>query len=671
MAPQEREFFPYIDESEASGVLSDVVKESKVFLGGSSIGKGLKKAVTYYMENNLMKMEPDAYFNLPGADDLDEAAEKIPLEKSFYVVDIGIVVSQFYQWRKVFPRVVPFMAVKCNPDPVIIKTLAVLGCNFDCASSNEFRLVHQVTKDLTRQPEIIFANPCKARSHILEAVCKGIKLMTFDNVSEVEKCASISKKIQLVMRIMTDDRGSSSRLSSKFGAPPIKWRPLLAAAKKHGMKVVGVSFHVGSGCRDASKYELALKDARSIFDMAEKEFGMKMSLLDIGGGFPGETHSIWNPAVELDDDDKDEVEGKGAEAEDDDDNRFMFFTEIAEQVAPAIDKHFPPSMNIQVIGEPGRYMVAASHTLCCSVTSCRNNQKDTTFEPEEFNDKEMGKQMNDMSREAEAKLVRGLSLRQSETENVLANIQDELEEYTKLYASQQLAMQEVELYQDNVDLYKEGYETAIDMIGPPEESQKNSVIHTVEGLNVPLVNGSSPNEEAATTIITLAAAGEAAINGVVMQAVANSGPLQDDFAYYVNDGVYSAFNNIMFDHAVCRPRVLRQATKVTSKTNAEGFQTLEMQDGTDEDSKASEANQLYASTVFGPTCDSIDVIARSVLLPRLEIGDWLYFTNMGAYTSAAASTFNGFETSEKFYVCSVQPEYFEKMIAGPDAKAEE
>lgn len=67
MAPQERALsFQDIDESQASGMLSDVVKESKVFLGGSSIGKGLKKAVTYYMENNLMKMEPDAYFNLPG-----------------------------------------------------------------------------------------------------------------------------------------------------------------------------------------------------------------------------------------------------------------------------------------------------------------------------------------------------------------------------------------------------------------------------------------------------------------------------------------------------------------------------------------------------------------------------------------------------------------------------
>jgi hypothetical protein len=43
----------------------------------------------------------------------------------------------------------------------------------------------------------------------------------------------------------------------------------------------------------------------------------------------------------------------------------------------------------------------------------------------------------------------------------------------------------------------------------------------------------------------------------------------------------------------------------------------------------------------------------------------MYFQNMGAYTMAAASSFNGFSPSEKFYVCSVQPEYFEGIIKGP------
>ena len=83
--------------------------------------------------------------------------------------------------------------------------------------------------------------------------------------------------------------GSQCRLSSKFGAPRHRWRELLEKARHYNVPVVGVSFHVGSGCRDASRYEMALKDAREVFDVAA-ECGHEMSILDIGGGFPGETH---------------------------------------------------------------------------------------------------------------------------------------------------------------------------------------------------------------------------------------------------------------------------------------------------------------------------------------------------------------------------------------------
>eukprot|EP01106_Pelomyxa_sp_JSP_P018565 TRINITY_DN866_c0_g1_i8.p2 TRINITY_DN866_c0_g1~~TRINITY_DN866_c0_g1_i8.p2 ORF type:complete len:146 (-),score=66.16 TRINITY_DN866_c0_g1_i8:814-1251(-) len=54
------------------------------------------------------------------------------------------------------------------------------------------------------------------------------------------------------------------------------------------------------------------------------------------------------------------------------------------------------------------------------------------------------------------------------------------------------------------------------------------------------------------------------------------------------------------------------------------------------------ATEVYSSTVFGPTCDSLDCVCKNVALPELEVGDWLYFENMGAYTSSAHSSFNGF-----------------------------
>ena len=59
--------------------------------------------------------------------------------------------------------------------------------------------------------------------------------------------------------------------------------------------MVGVCSHVGSGCRDALRCALAPRDCKHLFKMAERDFGYEMTLLDIGGGFPGETHSMWNP----------------------------------------------------------------------------------------------------------------------------------------------------------------------------------------------------------------------------------------------------------------------------------------------------------------------------------------------------------------------------------------
>merc|ERR1712071_144551 len=257
---------------------------------------------------------------------------------------------------------------------------------------------------------------------------------------------------------------------------------------------------------------------------------------------------------------------------------------------------------------------------------------------------------------------------------VLGSIANELADYSKLFARQHLSQQEADVYNDNLDIYKEGYYTAVDLLGPPDEKQMKKSVHTVEGMDINLVNRCRNDEDVdpvSAGMLAFAAAGEAAINGVVLQSVVDVGTVSDSFAYYLNDGVYSAFNNIMYDHAIVRPRHLRstllqQTGDVTIKTRTDGMILLEkLSDSIDMKNKNDHKyNKLYASTVFGPTCDSIDVIARSVLLPQLDIGDWLYFQNMGAYTMAASSCFNGFSPSQKFYVCSVPVQYLEKIIAG-------
>lgn len=53
---------------------------------------------------------------------------------AFFVADLGEVVRQYRQFRRLLPRIEPFFAMKCNPDPMVIKTLIDMGTGFDCAS---------------------------------------------------------------------------------------------------------------------------------------------------------------------------------------------------------------------------------------------------------------------------------------------------------------------------------------------------------------------------------------------------------------------------------------------------------------------------------------------------------------------------------------------------------
>ena len=56
------------------------------------------------------------------------------------------------------------------------------------------------------------------------------------------------------------------------------------------------------------------------------------------------------------------------------------------------------------------------------------------------------------------------------------------------------------------------------------------------------------------------------------------------------------------------------------------------------------------SVLAGPTCDSFDVIAKSIWLPELEMGELIMSPNMGAYTSGLSTWFNGFPPAKTVFV---------------------
>jgi ornithine decarboxylase len=86
------------------------------------------------------------------------------------------------------PRVLPFYAVKCHPEPAVLRLLIAMGAGFDCASQGEL----QMMLDLGVHPSrIIFAHPCKRPCDIRFARERGVTLTTFDTESELHKMAAL------------------------------------------------------------------------------------------------------------------------------------------------------------------------------------------------------------------------------------------------------------------------------------------------------------------------------------------------------------------------------------------------------------------------------------------------------------------------------------------------
>ena len=120
-------------------------------------------------------------------------------EDAFFLCDLGTVIRQHEDWSRLCPGISPFYAVKCNNDPAILQTLALLGTGFDCASRAEIEQVLQMGVSPER---IIFANPCKIKSHVMFAKQNKVAMMTFDDEHELEKIKKIYPEAKLVLRIL-------------------------------------------------------------------------------------------------------------------------------------------------------------------------------------------------------------------------------------------------------------------------------------------------------------------------------------------------------------------------------------------------------------------------------------------------------------------------------------
>ena len=224
-------------------------------------------------------------------------------------------------WNKYLPEVDMFYAIKSNQDPIIVKKMIDAGHGFDCASKGE---IEKVLEFGGKPESIIYANPVKKIEHILFAKDKGVNLMTFDSSEEAIKMKKYNEKAEGVLRIEIEETDAMCPIS-KFGAPKNMYESIVDTCKKIGLRLRGVSFHVGSGGCSFSIYEEALKNSKVIFEMAKSKKMPELDILDIGGGF---SMSAANP-----------------------ENNFNV---VAPKISKMLKNAFPSNKKVRLIAEPGR-----------------------------------------------------------------------------------------------------------------------------------------------------------------------------------------------------------------------------------------------------------------------------------------------------------------------------
>jgi len=258
-----------------------------------------------------------------------------------FVVDHAELRRNYAAFKRHFPRVQAYYAVKVNSDPAIVETFYKLGGSFDVASMEEFHTVYRLIKKLPAKErqdfiwdKIIYANPIKPIETLRE-LDRYRPLVTYDNLEEVKKIAAHAPRAGLCLRLQVPNTGSMVELSSKFGTPPGEAVDLIQAAHDHGLVVEGVSFHVGSQCTNPENYVQALHLAAGIFNEARLR-GFELTLLDIGGGFPAAY-----------------------------DERVPKLASLARTINHEIDRLFPAS--IEILAEPGRFLVASAGTAVSKI----------------------------------------------------------------------------------------------------------------------------------------------------------------------------------------------------------------------------------------------------------------------------------------------------------------
>jgi ornithine decarboxylase len=179
-------------------------------------------------------------------------------------------------------------ALKPLPHAAVVACLRDEGAFFDLATTGEVEMVKQQGVAPER---CIHTHPIKRDQDIRDALRFGVTTFVVDNPDEVKKFVRYRKRAELLIRVSFRSPDAVCDLSKKFGCAPDAVLELMQLARRIGVRVRGLSFHVGSQAVDSSKYVEAIEACKNLFAEALLTGLPGLDILDIGGGYPVPYHA--------------------------------------------------------------------------------------------------------------------------------------------------------------------------------------------------------------------------------------------------------------------------------------------------------------------------------------------------------------------------------------------
>lgn len=258
--------------------------------------------------------------------------------KSIYIINLGQIKKNYWEFKKCFPNIKVFYSIKSNPDKNVLNTLAKEGCNFEAVRYYEVESAAKTGVEIDR---IIYSNPVKPIEDIIKSYKLGIRIFVVDSIIEIDKLKKYAPDAKVLVRIKTKEIGAKVNLSNKYGTNIENIPKYMKYVKDSNLIPYGLTFQVGGQNENLNAWNNQLTKCYNIIESLKICCEIDIKMINIGGGFPIKLNSN--------------------------------VPSLAK-----ISSTLQLQENIEYIAEPGRFIVGSAGMLICPVIS-KNKKGNKTW----------------------------------------------------------------------------------------------------------------------------------------------------------------------------------------------------------------------------------------------------------------------------------------------------